>query len=573
MKYKLIFGLLMLLLVVACDPNKGNDGGGNNGNNLDPIVTPLPSTITAIGEALNGTGFTRESIDQTGGSITSSDGRLTLVVPPGALANPTNVNVQLIENTMPTGFGFGFRIALQDIVTQQDAVLTQPASLEFALSDSELTNYDIAPENLTVAFQDANGQWQISPDAQTTPLAIQNQTNKATRVGGSKVTAKLKKTGDYALATRYKMFPTQASVKVNDERDLRVVIMLSSSVDATSGFAPVLTTEYAVDSWAVNGVAGGDASVGQLTQPFDSSKRMIYKAPAKVPSSNPVRVTARVKDSLGMFTVSSRIRVEDSKGWINAFDIVYHHEESSNDVGSVSLTVSGEVSAKYSLSNIDIHAPQFGLNGYVTFEQALDPDGKGSFEIGYKKLSKSPCGCGLPGVYEITTTTYNFTANDVSPKDATTGKTGGLIAIKPSGEYEFDLILSALKLEGDYTLSVVTSSTCDNKPPPDPTNSSGKDTVILSGNIGDKVAKGKVKPEGPDRMTGTTSRPTINVSLPDSLPYRPSITGGTIIDWYVDYTPSMTKGNSVPPTLPQAPVPPQLISVPMQQENVVKPRC
>ena len=308
MKQTLILALTVVLLSVGCGTqtngnnpggDNGSNPGGNTGGNSAAITTPLPTATTAIGVPLTSYDTVTASLDQSGGALVSPDGRLTLVVPAGALAARAKVGIERITNLMPSGIGVGYRVTLtDDTAAQGEAALSQPLSLEFALPDSELSSNDLTLENLTVAYQGAGGAWQLSPDAQIIPLGgvrvqsgVRPQGN-----GGAKVIAKLRKGGDYALATRYKLHPRSGLVKVNDKLLLTILNFAPSRVDPISGYADTSVTPIAASNWAVNGVAGGNASVGLLIADDGDSKRS-YKAPAKVPSPNPVRVSATVSEA------------------------------------------------------------------------------------------------------------------------------------------------------------------------------------------------------------------------------------------------------------------------------------
>ncbi len=556
---------LVVALTVGCgNQNNGNNGGGGNGGvNPDPIANPLPTATTVVGNPIGD--LVPVTINQNGGSVTSQDGRLVLVVPPGALAGSANVSLQLIENDMPGGFGLGYRVTLVDATTQQDAVLAQPLSLEFTLSDAELTDNDIALENLTVAYQGTGGAWQVSPDAQTAPIpAIQSGIRP--QGGGTKITAKLKKSGDYAVATMYKLHPASGSVRVNDKLLLTALKFASSSPDATTGYIPFNVTQVPVQSW--------NSSAGQLLDAGSNAQR-IFKAPAAAPSPNPVRISATVSDAGKTVTLTSRVRVEDSKGWFNVYADVTHSESRSlPSGGSSSLRINGAMKAKFDAEIIYVRAPySFGPNtnydGGIAFTPKLDPGGSGTFSIKYTSVTYQDCVCTpKPGKIK-TETNYEFTAA-APPITIQEAMTTGFVDVKASGAYQFgDTIF--LQLKGAYTLTVHQTNDCDDKP--SDTNESGEDTVWISGKIN---GQGTVKPQGPDRMTGADTS-YLDVSLPGSLPSGASkpIKATVISDWYFDYAPDASKGNSLPLSFPFAPSSPQFKPVPptLPKEDIIKPLC
>ncbi len=561
MNHKAIFALTVLLMT-GCG-NQNNGGGGGGGVNPDPIANPLPTATTAVGNPVGD--LAPVVIDQNGGSVTSQDGRLALVVPPGALASSTNVGVQLIENKMPSGLGLGYRVTLKDAITQQDAALAQPLKLEFTLPDTELTDNDVTSENLTVAYQGAGGAWQGSPDAQSAPLpAVQSGIRP--QGSGTKITAKLKKAGDYAVATFYKLNPASASVRINDKLLMTILKFAPSSPDSTTGYFPFNVTQVPAQSW--------NASAGQLLDAGSNAQR-IFKAPAAAPSPNPVRVSATVNDAGKTVTLTSRVRVEDSKGWFNVYADVTHNEDRSlPSGGSSSLRINGAMKAKFDAEIFLVRAPfSFGPNtnydGSIRFNPKLDPGGTGTLSIKYTRTTYEDCICTpKPGKIK-TETTYEFTAA-APPITIQEAMTTGFVNITASGAYQFDDTIF-LQLKGTYTLTVHQTNDCGDKP--SDTNDSGEDTAWIYGEV---KGQGTVKPQGPDRITGTDTS-YLDVHLPDSLPSGPSkpVKATVVSDWYFDYAPDAGNGNSLPLPLPFAPSSPQFKPVPpsFPKEDIIKPLC
>ncbi len=100
-----------LVLCIAC----GNDEPGIVSK---PIVTEKG---TAQGTAITAI------IGTTGGSLTSTDGRLTVTVPAGALTANTTISIQPISNEGPLGLGKGYRLSPEGITFQQ------PGNINFCL--------------------------------------------------------------------------------------------------------------------------------------------------------------------------------------------------------------------------------------------------------------------------------------------------------------------------------------------------------------------------------------------------------------------------------------------------------
>src|ERR1035438_354521 len=88
--------ILCLVLLAAC--KKSNVSGGSGGTNI-PYITPIGDTAGALVSA---------SIGPTGGSLTSSDGRVQLMIPAGALSQTTTISIQPIINLCPGGIGLAY---------------------------------------------------------------------------------------------------------------------------------------------------------------------------------------------------------------------------------------------------------------------------------------------------------------------------------------------------------------------------------------------------------------------------------------------------------------------------------
>src|SRR5690606_9230525 len=98
---------------------------------------------------------TSATIDAAGGTLASSDGRLTLTVPAGALAAGTVVTIQPITPTAPGALGSGYRLS-PDGVT-----FTQPVTLTFTYPVDVATS--TVPQSLRVVTRDDRGYWQVVP--------------------------------------------------------------------------------------------------------------------------------------------------------------------------------------------------------------------------------------------------------------------------------------------------------------------------------------------------------------------------------------------------------------------------
>lgn len=251
---------------------------------------PQPTPIgTPVGE------ITSITIGPAGGSLFTRDRRLTVTVPPGALTTPTELSVQAIRNETPHGLGVAYRLKPEGISLQQ------PATVSFTFTDVDLTR--TSPGGLGIATQDGRRVWRGQRDVQVDRVknTVSTQTTHFS---------------DWSLFEAFVMTPTEATVKTNQTVALTVEHCVGLPNEREEDLMAPLTVcqpfEMAplIDSPAVNGVAGGDSSVGTISR-AEGTSVLTFTAPSEVPPNNPVAVSVEV-DLLGkrQLTLVSHITVQ-----------------------------------------------------------------------------------------------------------------------------------------------------------------------------------------------------------------------------------------------------------------------
>ena len=109
------------------------------------------SVTTAVG-APNGPA-TKMIIGPAGGSITSSDGRITATVPPNDLSGPIEFVVTPITNQAPGGFGNAYRLE------PNGQKFTTPVEISFKYTEQEIEG--TIPQALMASYQEEAGGWRI----------------------------------------------------------------------------------------------------------------------------------------------------------------------------------------------------------------------------------------------------------------------------------------------------------------------------------------------------------------------------------------------------------------------------
>jgi hypothetical protein len=300
-KLQTLASIATLVLCIAC----GNDEPGIVSK---PIVTDKG---TAQGTA------TTAVIGTTGGLLTSSDGRLTVTVPAGALTANTTISIQPISNEGPLGLGKGYRLSPEGITFQQ------PVTLTFAYTQQVLGNAE--EDFLWVITQANDGTWnaalksEINTTAKTVTITITHFSDWAL---GRFIDLKLDPASKTVL--KGKSVGLKLSGFSRDqpqtEDDLAPLVPIDPTVDVLQPLTTIAPNEeqlvdFRITGWSLNGVS---APVSNTNGSLNASKSSAtYKAPNAKPSVNPVAVSVHLegKNARGQttsYTVTSSISIVDS---------------------------------------------------------------------------------------------------------------------------------------------------------------------------------------------------------------------------------------------------------------------
>lgn len=275
--------LIALVLLLSCgddDPAGPPDDGGNN-NNPEPQAT-APGTPN--GQA------TQAVIGAAGGTLASDDGNFSIDIPAGALTQDETIIIQPITNTAWGGVGNGYRL--------------EPDGLTFAIP-VELA-FDVAPETLEgshpdfldIAVQDDEGFWHVINE-------------RAYDEGAGTITASTTHFSDYSNLEGLQIRPGSASVATQGVVNLHVRFchqvredeLTSLVYSCDEDLVPVGT----FTNWSVNGIPGGDNTVGHVVEVGGGEAR--YTAPTSVPQNNPVAVSVDARGRRGTQTLVCNINI------------------------------------------------------------------------------------------------------------------------------------------------------------------------------------------------------------------------------------------------------------------------
>jgi hypothetical protein len=256
--WKLVFIAVAVTALAACsdDAEKSRD--------------QTPSSVTPKGTPAGPE--TKSTVGASGGTVTSADGRLEVVIPPGALPGDTDITLQPITGTAPGALGGGYRLAKADT-----SDFVKPVDVRFHLTASEVSA--AAPALLGVA-------WQLPDDTWEKPAS------KFDAASGV-VSASTTHFSDWSAVAGLQLTPASGSVRVSETLKLgvRYCRWTKESEDVLCGIGEPCKVNACVDDqltgvsakdWSVNGVAGGTDSTGHVQ---GSGEGATFTAPAKVPAS------------------------------------------------------------------------------------------------------------------------------------------------------------------------------------------------------------------------------------------------------------------------------------------------
>jgi hypothetical protein len=268
--------LIPALFLIGCgggDSTTNPAGGGHN--------TKLPDPVATTPGVPDGSSTT-QTIGATGGTVASSDGLFTLNIPAGALTSSTDITVQPITNTAWGGTGKGYRL------TPDGLTFSAPVGLSFEIAPESLGG--TVAEALDVAYQDAAGFWFITRDG-------------AYNAGSGIFSCTTTHFTDYSVIEEYVLKPVSAGLAPStsltleiDECFYRVIAedpdAVAEVLTCSDSDPDVLVPLVNASNWSVNGVRGGNTSVGKIVSMSGNSAK--YTAPSAAPLANPVAASVQV---------------------------------------------------------------------------------------------------------------------------------------------------------------------------------------------------------------------------------------------------------------------------------------
>jgi len=255
----------------------------------DSVVTPiatLPADIPASA-----------TIGPAGGSIRSSDGRLTLRIPAGALTLNVVASVETsATNDAPQGSGASYAISPGDLD------FAKPATLVFRYDSEDLAGSSSGA--LGLAFQ-SGGRWYVATGGavnaaeRTLTVPITSIVPAAETASSSPQPLAAPSNAFWAPFTSLRIVASsRGAIPTGGRANLGVhgTTRFSSSGRSRPGSSPLSEPANLADLhyvWFVNGVVLGDSTVGRIDV-SDHGWNVHYTAPPSCPPGNPVSIAVKI---------------------------------------------------------------------------------------------------------------------------------------------------------------------------------------------------------------------------------------------------------------------------------------
>ena len=246
----------------------------------EPVLTPEPEpplpaqgtpteTGKPVGEPI------RKTIGPAGGTISTPNNVLTVIIPAGALKKDEEISVQPVENKAWGGTGLGYEL------TPKNIELAKPAEVIWKYTDADVAASD--PEALGIAFQQPDQSWHG-----TKSITVDKPQKKAT--------AKTKTLLTVAFFQQYYLSPASRVMVPSEQADFTAYYQ-PGATDAVAGtpiFEPRKLKDAEVKNWRINGQEPKGDIDPQLGSVTLNGAKAQYKAPAIVPKANKLALSVEI---------------------------------------------------------------------------------------------------------------------------------------------------------------------------------------------------------------------------------------------------------------------------------------
>ena len=407
------FAVVLLLGVYIYQRNKSRS---------EPRATDQPQSALAPRSTPAGPASS-SIIGLMGGLLKSSDGRLAVSIPPGALSADTAVSIQPLTDTEGIAVGPVYQLL------PEGSIFAQPVTLTWQMSDTDLAGHPIT--ELVIATRNEDGAWgrqrgiKRDPAAKTIQVATAHFSVWSAAWIGHLPNLILKpEQADVVVAASLPMSAFHISgVQVDNadlaapvpqgdsDNDLLATPVLKASPDDELLATPVLNgvsdeellaapvpkpkpQPAACVNWRVNGKLGGNSTWGTISAAEHDTATFV--APAKVPSRNPVVVSCEAFYKRAKIVATANVTIKDKvPGWHGHLEYTYSesHTSTGKTVGGVNAT-SFATESRTVTGEFDVKTDYMGWG-------SLDGTGTGKAEVTKTDGMRNPI-CGTDGGSSIT---------------------------------------------------------------------------------------------------------------------------------------------------------------------------
>jgi hypothetical protein len=275
-----LWACVFTCLLFSC--KKDGDTQSDPVYNREGVATPVGTADGAV---------TQKTIGAEGGAITSTDGRIKLTIPAGAVSSAQQFSIQPISNQNPLAVGKAYRLEPHNVT------FSAPVTVEFSYTEDDIQN--TIPEALGIAYQDAKGVWQAQGST------INDLANRKVKVTTTHFS-------DWSLFESFYLVSSKSSLPTNGTADLEVFTTEDILEPLTPGKEVPMGKKISIATtnikeWKL-------AGTGTL-QP--NGAKAVYKAPAAVPAVNPVAITVSLDfNKRGKYLLVKHIEITGNDGEI-----------------------------------------------------------------------------------------------------------------------------------------------------------------------------------------------------------------------------------------------------------------
>ena len=248
----------------------------------DSVVTPAPALPVAIPSSA--------TIGAEGGSIQSSDGRLTLLIPAGALSSPTGISLATDASDALNGVGPAY------VLSPTGLNFAKPLIARLAYGPDDVAGSGAA--GLAIAFRQTDGWYTVTGglvDTGRRTVSVVLPAGAPSPAAGRAALDILSWSQRIAMLQALQIVPKGASLIGGQQTDFKAYYSgPPSSAKCLKPFcAEKAVSPYAVNVvWYVDGDRGGNATVGTVAP--ETGTTTTYTAPCAHPV--PVEVSFKISD-------------------------------------------------------------------------------------------------------------------------------------------------------------------------------------------------------------------------------------------------------------------------------------